>query len=985
MIASGVSDFARTPPALPSPTPGRAATPRTTGATVHPGGSEHMQTIVPPSSFGEWARSQALYATPVSLLLPEGVEIGHRYRVAKLLGVGGMGSVYRVHDTELDRDVALKLIRPEIAGDPATLDRFKREIQLSSKVTHPNVLRVFDLGQTEGVKYLTMEYVEGENLSSILKRGKLPLPRILSIFRQICEGLRSAHQKGVVHRDLKPQNVMIDAKDHVYVTDFGLAKSVEQSGVTQTGAVVGTPYYMSPEQVKGENAGPQSDIYSLGVILYEMLTGAVPFAGKSVFEVMIQRVQKPPAPVREVQPDTPSYLAKILDRCLAVDTRVRYASADEILADLESGTFRPTLRYRVQKNPWLRPAAAGAVVLARLAGAGVFVYRRGRAAPKSAAVKTESVLVADFANRTGEPVFDGTLEPAFSLALEGASFVSAYSRNAARKIAAQMRPGANGLDETLARLVAVREGIHIVTSGAVEKRGDGYEVSVRAIDATSGKQIASDQQTAGGKEAVLASVARLAAKVRRGLGDVTSESSQLAAAETYTAGSVEAAHEYAVAQDFQWAGNWDEAIRHYKKALDLDPNLGRAYAGLAAVESNRGRRSDAEKYYKEALARIDRMSDREKYRTRGGYYLLIRNPDNAIEEFTALTKQYPGDTAGIANLAGAYFYKRDMSRALQEGRRAIDPYPKNVPQRNNVGLYAMYGSDFPTAIRYQDDVLRLNPKFVLAYVGKALSQLALGQPDDAAETYKKAAEINARGASMSAIGLADIALYQGRPADAVPLLDKGIEADTANQDGEAAAAKLLALAEAKKQLGESPAAVAAAEKAVTLARSENVLYPAAIVFLGTGREARALSLAEELSGRLEPDPQAYAEIIRGEAELARNKAPEAIRHFQAAKKIVDTWAGRLALARAYLAAKAYAEADTELEACVKRRGEATALFLDESPTFHFFPPVYYELGRARDGLKSAAGAAEAYKTFLAMQKGDANPLVAEARRRLSEK
>src|SRR5262249_53067726 len=194
---------------------------------------------------------------------------------------------------------------------------------------------------------------------------------------------------------------------------------------------------------------------------------------------------------------------------------------------------------------------------------------------------------------------------------------------------------------------------------------------------------------------------------------------------------------------------------------DLDPNLGRAYAGIAAVESNRGRRAEAEKSYKEAFARIDRMSDREKYRTRGGYYLLTRNPDNAIEEFSTLVRQYPADTAGVANLAVAYFFKRDMPRALVEARKAVEMSPKNVPQRNNLGLDAMYAGDFATAIKVQDEVLALNPKFVIAYVSKAMSQLALGRPDEAAETYRKAAGMDARGASFSVAGLADIAADQG--------------------------------------------------------------------------------------------------------------------------------------------------------------------------------------------------------------------------------
>jgi tetratricopeptide (TPR) repeat protein len=777
---------------------------------------------------------------------------------------------------------------------------------------------------------------------------------------------------------------MLDAADHVYLTDFGLAKTVGQSGVTQTGAVIGTPYYMSPEQVKGEPAGPQSDLYSLGIILYEMATGSVPYAGKSVYEVMIQRIQKPPRPVAEVNPEIPGYLQKIIERCLAIDPKVRYQSAAEILADLDRGSVRPTLRFEIHRRRWLRPAAAAAVAAVLLAVGGWWLYTRGRAAKPAAPHAAQSVLIADFVNRTGDPVFDGTLEPAFSIALEGASFVTSYSRNQAKKVAAQLQPGTAGLDETLARLVAVREGVNVVTSGSVEKRGEGYEVSVRALDPATGKKILSGEEKASGKEAVLASVARLAAKVRGALGDRTPEAAQLAAAETFSAGSLEAAHEYAVAQDFQWAGNWEEAIRHYRKSLDLDSNLGRAWAGLAAVESNRGRRQDAEKNYKEALARIDRMSDREKYRTRGGYYLLTRNPDNAIEEFTALVKQYPADTAGIANLAFAYFYKRDMARALEEGRRAIAIYPKNVPQRNNVGLYAMYAGDFETGIREPKTVLELNPQFVSGYVGLALSQLGAGRPAEAQETWNRLAKVGPAGASSAAGGRADLALYEGRLKDAGDILEKAIEEDTAAGNSDEAARKLTTLAEARLRQGQTSRAMAASERALTMSRDLAIAVSAARVLVGAGEEKKALAVADELAQRIEPDPQMYALLLRGEVELRRRNTREAIAHFKEAQKKADAWLVRYDLARAYVEGGFYAEADTELDACVKRRGEATALFLDDVPTDRAFAPVSYYVGRAREGLKSP-GAAESYRAFLATQKGEGDTLTADAKRRLEGK
>jgi len=904
-----------------------------------------------------------------------------------------MGAVYKAKDRELERLICLKVIRSELASSPELLQRFKQELILARKVTHKNVVRTFDLGEFAGIRFITMEFIEGRDLKSMVKEtGKLPPDDAAAILRQVCRGLAAAHNEGVIHRDLKPQNIIVEANGRASIMDFGIARSMEQGGLTVSGAMVGTPDYMSPEQAMGEPADARSDIFALGLIFYEMLTGKLPYQADTALGKIMKRTKERPAPPDKVDESVPRPMSDICLKCLEIDPKKRFQKVEEILQSLDMGGQRSRsglttagtlsgIPARVLTWKWLSVAAAGLVLL--VSSIAFYLHRRFPPAPVGRA--SVGVLLADFDNKTNDPVFDGTLEPMLSIALEGAPFISAYNRGSAHKEGAKLQPGATRLDESLARLVAVREGVSVVVAGSISPSGSGYQVAVRAVDATTGKALAKEEVSAATKDEVLRVLDKVAGGVRKALGDTTPQSAQLAAGETFTAASLEAAHGYAEAQESQWAGKWDEAVRSYTHAIQLDPQFGRAYAGLAAMQENLGHHEEALKDYQLALAQIDRMTPREKYRTRGGYYLATRNPEKAIEEFSQLAKQYPADTAAIANLALAYFYQRDMAKAVSEGRRAVENNPKNLLQRDNLAVYAMYAGDFDTAMREAQNVLQLNPGFAHGLTTLAVAQFAQGQNPQALETYNRLQGLSAWGASHAATGLADVALYEGRLSNAAEILEKGIAGDLANKDAEGAANKLATLAATLLAMGRKAPAVSAGERALAQNRSVSVLYEVSLIYLQTGGESKARALAAELSKQPDADPQAYAKLVEGEGLLARGEAQGAIQAFEQARKVADTWLGRLAMGRAYLAAGKFTEAYTELENCQKRRGEATAVFLDDLPTYQYFPPVYYYFGRAQEGLKSP-GAADSYKTFLAIkEKGEADPLVADARRRLAAK
>jgi Flp pilus assembly protein TadD len=679
-----------------------------------------------------------------------------------------------------------------------------------------------------------------------------------------------------------------------------------------------------------------------------------------------------PPPI-EADPQMPRALNDIITRCIRVDPGARYQTIGALIEALETwlGIRKPQL------SNW-KMLAALALLTVLLIAALVYGFRPRAAAGVHAPVK---ILISDFANRTGNPVLDGTLEPAMSTALEGASFITAYNRGNARKTLSQLS-GSTKLDENSARLIAQREGVGVVVSGSIVRDGSKYAVSAQAIDARTDKVMDRASATAATPKDLNYAVARIAAGFRKALGDATPKSVQLAAAETFSSQSLEASQQYALAQELQWQGKWDAALQAYSRSTELDPGLGRAYAGMAVILANMGRKQDAENNFKLALSKIDRMTDREKYRTRGAYYLMERDYDKAIEQFKALEKQFPADSAGIGNLALAEFYARNMTGAVEDERKVVALYPDNVLYLNNYGLFAMYAGDFDTAINESKRLLQLNPGFEKAYICLGISQLAKGDDAAAAETYRKVAPLSAWGASAAAVGLADIALYQGRPDEALSILEPAIRADLAAKDSSRAAAKYVMQAQVWLMKGQSAKAIAAADRAVSGTIDESLLYPAAMVYLEAGKSEKALELSQKLSQRLEPDPGAYGKLIEAEVQMKRKDYRDAVRTFQEAQKIADTWLGRLGLSRAYLEAGAFPDADTELDACVKRRGEASSVFLDDEPSWRYFAAVDYYLGRAREGLQSP-GAAEAYRNYLKVREKSANdPLAADAKKRL---
>jgi len=933
--------------------------------------------------------SSGLQPDPSAALAP-GQAFGTRYHIIRELGRGGMGIVYQAWDDELGVAVALKTIRPDTSGDPEAAHerelRFKRELVLARQVTHKHVVRIHDLGEINGIKYLTMPFIQGETLAARIRRdGHLGVAPALSFAKQIVAGLAAAHDEGVVHRDLKPANIMIDSEGEIVILDFGLARSVSGMTVgTATGTLMGTVEYMAPEQASGSHVDQRADIYAFGLIFHEMLVGRRRSSDTALGELMLRTREAPPS-VRTLDPQIPEVIDRIVARCLRPDPAERYQTSAELAADLDrldaegcALIEQPASRPR----NWLVPALAAACLVAVTAVVSLFLWG-GRGVPAPAAHAPVSVLIADFDNQAGEKVFEGAVEQALSIAIEGASFITSYPRTDAARVLDRIKPGET-LTEANARLVAQREGIHVVLPGVIARQDSEYRIRLKVIDPSGQAKAQAVEVTARTKSDVLSAVASLAGKVRTGLGDTASVSAMRAAGETFTTASLEAMREYAAGQDLLLRRRDSEAIDHFRAAIQHDPQFGRAYAGWAVAAFTLGRQDEAYEQWKRAMQFIDRMTDREKYRTLGSYYLGVsRDFDKAVENYEALVRRYPADTSGLNNLALACFNKLDFAKALEVGQRAIDLQKNSVRFRSNYALYAMYAGRFDEAEDRAKKLIADARSSYIVYLPLAVAQAAKGNLEAARETYMTMAATGESGQSAAALGLADLLIYQGTTAEARRILERAIAEDQRAGRTLDVIAKYAALADAALIEGDKRGAVAAADALVKLGRQEEALVPAAAVYLATGRAADAQRLATELSNQVPPRSQAYGKMVEGQIALNQGRTTEAINALLAAQKLSDAWLVRYNLALAYIAKEMYPPAFDDLERCEARRGETAAVFLNDRPTLRYLAPLRYWQARVTEGLKGKPAAAEDYKKFLALRpEGSKDPLAIDARARL---
>jgi tetratricopeptide (TPR) repeat protein len=915
------------------------------------------------------------------LALTPGTRLGV-YQTTAQIGEGGMGQVYRATDTKLKRQVAIKILPPSLAADHDRLARFQREAEVLASLNHPNIATVYGFEDSGEIGALVMELVEGPTLADRITQGPIPLSEALPIAKQIAQALGAAHEQGIVHRDLKPANIKVRPDGTVKVLDFGLAKPTEASRapgdlgnsptitspamMTDLGMILGTAAYMSPEQARGKPVDKQTDIWAFGCVFYEMLVGRAAFAGETISDTIGKLLEREPD-WQALSASTPVKIRDLLRRCLEKEQQRRLNDISDARIEIEDASTVQRTQGRAIKLS----VAAAALVGVGLASAMLYFTRT--AAPIKAH-EPVILLIADFANNTGDTTFDHTVEPMLRFALEGAGFINAYDRSRVRTTFGVPPP--ERLDEAAARQLAMKHAIGVVLSGTIDRAGDAYEISVKLAQPISGNVAVSAKTVASTKDQVLSAVTKVAVTVRNALGEKTPEVDQLFAMRSISTGSLGAVSQYAAGIELQSRGKYDEAILKFQKAVEIEPNFGLAYNSLSVNLKNVGRIRESEMYAKEALRHLDGMTERERLATRGNFYRITGDLQQCITEYGELIARYSADTVAHNNRGLCLGRLRDFRGAMEEARQALKILPNHMTYRANLALFANYMGDFATA---EKEIRSIPQPTAGALQALPLSLIGQGRLEEAGESYEKLSAMGAFGASFGAAGLGDLAVYEGRFSDAVKIFERAAAEAMKANNPDVAALKFAAIAHAQLSRGHSAAAIAAADEALANSNALSVRFLSARILVEAGASAKAQPIASSLASELATEPQAYGKIIEGDIALKKQEFQLAIKLLTEANAVVDTWIGHFDLGRAYIEGRAFAQADSEFDRCIKRRGEAL-LLVDEDPTYGYFPLTYYYLGRAREALQSV-GYKEVCVEYLKIRgQSNEDPLLSMARR-----
>ena len=619
--------------------------------------------------------------------LTTGSTFAGRYQVVEELGHGGMGRVYKVLDTRIGEKIALKLIRPEAVLDRKAVERFSNELKLARKIRHKNICQMFDLGEDQGTRYITMEYIHGEDLKQLIRKvGRLSPGQAIGVARQVCDGLEEAHKLGVVHRDLKPQNIMIDEDGNARIMDFGIARSLSGKGITGAGVMIGTPEYMSPEQVEGKETDQRSDIYSLGVILYEMATGRVPFEGDTPFTIGVKHKSEPPKDPRELNSQLPQDLSRLILRCLEKDKNARYQTAAEVgteLEKIEKGIpttdrvvpERKTLTSReITVTFGLKKIAISVLAIIVVAAVALFLWKPWAPGkmPLAAAGKP-SLAVLYFENISQDRSLDDWITgiPQLLMTDLGQSkliSVLGYDEVYGILQTLGLKDAQKYSRSDLTRIARQSQATHMIT-GSILKPGDKIIITL-TMKESSGKDSRpwSEGFECSGEAEIPAAVDRMTTKIKQALGLTRSQISGDLDALTVdiTTSSIEAFKLYNEGRRLYNAGKSAESIPLMLKAIEKDPEFAMAYRSLSMALWSEGHREEAARYLQKAWQFSGKASPKERFWIQSDYYNNTENTrDKGFEIYQKWLDLYPDDTHAMLLIGFWYLLVEDYDQAIK--------------------------------------------------------------------------------------------------------------------------------------------------------------------------------------------------------------------------------------------------------------------------------------------------------------------------------
>ncbi len=917
------------------------------------------------------------------------------YQIVERLGAGGMGEVYKARDTHLDRFVAIKVLNPDKVPDPQRKARFVQEAKAASALNHPNIVHIYDIGTDEGVDFIAMEYVVGKALDELIPRTGMRLGEALKIAAQVADALARAHEAGIVHRDVKPSNLMLDEHGVVKVVDFGLAKLIEEAQASEDattctvpvktgeGAIVGTVAYMSPEQAEGKPLDGRSDIFSFGAVLYEMVTGRRAFSGDTAVSTLAAVIKDHPKPLGDVAPETPRDLEKLISRCLQKQPDRRWqamsdlrVALSELREESESGD-RQAAKSPAQGRGWWRWAVLAALLLV-FAGAWLLWRYGTREVPAKPVLTNRDVIVlADFVNSTGDPRFDGTLREWVSNQIENSNTLRTMSPGRVSLILADMkRPRDAPITAAVASEICMRAHEKATLAGSIAAMGNTYVLTLKATSCQTGETLASELVEAPGKEKVLVALTKAVSGIREKLGEslpnIQRTMAEAAVASGGTTASLEAYQALAMGMAQAIRGQYPAAVPHYERAIELDPNLAVAYAYEAIALP--GQRSRSRELFRQAFERRMNASERERLWIEGRYYESEGNLDKARPVFEELVRLYPNSILGLNSIGNIYRRFGDLEKALPMYREVIRLAPEMSLGYNQV-TDAFIGLDRleeAHAVAETPAVKRLKA----ADLRVTLLRLSYLEGDLAAA---QAAIGDLEGTKLAVESLRlqqTYALAGGRLRSAEALQAKADETARRQDLGRAALDMKLQRVAYLANAGLCPDV----EATVTpeLSRPDIGWAPGAAAALATcGAVAKAQRLADEMvkmgeSGQVWESLQ--LPLIRARMRLAQGKPAEAVAALEPARAFERAWPS-VALARgeAYLMSARPADAAAEFRKVIGPK----ANLLTSS-----YNAAQVGLARALAASGDVVGAKSAYEAFFDLWKSadPGIPLLVAARK-----